>query len=173
LICFQNATYGCESDRNRKTVGWREKSARGLAHSTTLAPGTSAPCARSVLECGGPPPLYCHGRLLMSGFTFYPPARRHGEVLVGKTSVWPQRQRAGALQDAGANFEGSAGAQRPEVRAALRRFDRMHSRNSPAYLYKPDSLSFFRGALTRHWFKTPQAGHCELDAGLTTGRRAD
>jgi hypothetical protein len=34
------------------------KSARGLAHSKTLCVGKAVVMRASVLECGGPPPLY-------------------------------------------------------------------------------------------------------------------
>src|SRR5580658_7614599 len=92
-------------------------SARGLAHSKTLARISRAPRACGVLECGGPPPLCCHGRLLYSGFTLYPPERLNGEAgFVGKMCARPQRQRTGALQDAGANFEGPACVRRLGVR---------------------------------------------------------
>jgi hypothetical protein len=55
-----------------KVSGPVEKSAGGPAHSKTLRARGAIVIRASVLECAGPPPLYFHGMLLFSSFTFHP-----------------------------------------------------------------------------------------------------
>jgi hypothetical protein len=97
----------------------RSESARGLAQSRTLARGSGAAGrTRSILECGGPPPL-CEvdqgeryirvtNGAASSGYSCFPKRRflfcdTRFDVKASSHAE-QKRQRAGAVQDAGARF---------------------------------------------------------------------
>jgi len=125
------------------------QSARGLAHSRTLARVLRPSWARSVLECVRPsaalervtdfnqqprcrfrPSLGPSVRSLVKSEHLSKHCQRRGcESLSGISASLPKRQRTGALQDAGASFTTIVGAKRLGVRAALRRFSIKHQNN--------------------------------------------
>ena len=102
------------------------QSARGLAHSKTLRAGGACGERASVLECGGPPPLWLAPNCKRthqkpwSFFIFHFPFKNRGFDRLATPG--PKRQMAGALQDASRRRGVRRTRQRLGVRVALHRF---------------------------------------------------